>query len=151
MQQARLAVASLLWLTAAPWGETQTTPDSRVRGMLVGPGGTPAPATEVLLVGVEVLGLDGKPVPSLPARGTSIVGLLGGPSGETLVKARGRVGATGSFELVAPAGRYGIALSGPGGKDVELLVNPTTGRPVVFDLTGGAAIDVGQASRKVKP
>jgi hypothetical protein len=147
----RLAVANVLWLAVAAWGEAQMTADGRVRGLLVGAGGTAAPARAVLLVAVEVLDLEGKSVPKLPAKGTSIVGLLGGPSGEPVVKARSPLGATGAFELLAPAGRYGIALSGPGGKDVELLVDPTTGRPVVFDLASGAGIDVGEVSRKVKP
>ncbi len=151
MELRRLAVASVLWLTLAALGETQTTANSRVSGLLVGAGGAAAPARAVLLVGVEVFDLEGKSVPKLPAKGTSIVGLLGGPSGEPVIKARSPVGATGAFELVAPAGRYGVALTGPGGKDVELLVSPTTGRPIVFDLAAGAEIDVGEVTRKVKP
>jgi hypothetical protein len=122
--------------------------ESRVNGILLGAGGLPEEGTEVLLVEAQVWDLGGKPVPTLPAKGTSIVGMVGDASGATVIKGRSRTEAGGRFEFRAAPGRYGIAVAMRGAKGAALLQSERQQRPVVFDLSAAKDVDLGSVSRK---
>jgi hypothetical protein len=127
---------------------TASPVESRVTGVLLGTGGQPEEGTEVLLVEAQVWGLDGKPAATLPARGTSISGIVGDASGAPIVKGRCRTRADGSFELHATPGRYGVAVAVGPAKDLALLASSPDARTVVLDLTAKADSNVRNVSRK---
>ena len=114
----------------------------------MGASGQPEEGTEVLLVEAQVWGLDGKPTPTLPARGTSISGIVGDASGAPIIKGKCRTRADGRFELHAAPGRYGVAVAMGPAKDLALLASARDERTVVFDLTAKTDSNVGNVSRK---
>jgi hypothetical protein len=141
---------SLVFLVAAVAAQTVEKPSAqgkRIHGILLAASGQPEANTEVLLVDAQVWDLSGKPVPALPAKGTSIAGVIGDDSGGPIVKGRTRTMDGGRFEFSAPAGRYGVAVSNPGGGDAALLQSQQN-RPVVFDVADAPEVNLGSVSRK---
>ena len=95
--------------------------ESGVNGILLGGDGLPEEGTEVLLVEAQVWDLEGKPVPTLAAKGLSIAGIIGDASGATIIKGTSRTQADGRFQFRAAPGRYGIAVAVRGKENAALL------------------------------
>lgn len=146
------------WAPAQPESQTGTAAqtevgklprqESRVNGLLLGAGGLPEEGTEVLLVEAQVWDLGGKPAPTLPAKGTSIIGMIADASGAAVIRGRSRTKAGGQFEFRAAPGRYGVAVAVRGEKDAVLLQFDPQRRPAVFDLSAAKEVDLGSVSRK---
>jgi hypothetical protein len=129
--------------------ETGPPRDGVIHGILVNADGRPDEGIEVVLVEVEVLDVfTGESVPSLPATGTAVVGMLDDSSGAPAVRGRSRTAVDGRFEFRAPPGRYGVAVSVPGTGDLGLVQSGDTNRVAVLDLAAEKAIDLGSVSRR---